>query len=574
MLTRLQATNFKTFDSVDIELGQTVVFIGPNTCGKTSALQALALWHIGLSRWNEKRAGKETPEKRPGVTINRRDLTAIPVSQANLLWRDLHVRDVTKEGAKQRTSNVRIDVVIDGVTRDRPWACGLEFDYANPESLYCRPLRQGEGAAPARMEVPPEASEVKVAFLPPMSGLADREFQKQPGEIGVLLGEGRTAEVLRNLCYQLALDARQWNDLVQTMKKLFGVTLKRPEYVRERSEITMDYEEQSGVTLDLACAGRGLHQTLLLLAFMALNPGAVLLVDEPDAHLEVLRQREIYEVLTGTAESLGSQVVVASHSEVLLNEAAGRDIVIAFVGAPHRIDDRGSQVLKSLREIGFDQYYQAEQAGWVLYLEGSTDLSILKAFARKLSHPAAACLERPFVHYIRNQPTDARNHFHALREAKRNLVGFVLCDSGCAMQAGDAGLREYAWQRREIENYLCQPETLAAYAGSVLSEEEGPLLAPLAAEHAEVMRACIEDNVPPRALKDRDDPWWHRTKISDEFLDPLFHQFFGRLGVRNLMSKTNYHVLAGYVPEDRIAPEVAQVLDMIAETAKRAKQGT
>ena len=65
-----------------------------------------------------------------------------------------------------------------------------------------------------------------------------------------------------------------------------------------------------------------------------------------------------------------------------------RDVVIAFLGKPHRIDDRGSQLLKSLRTIGFEQYYQAEQQGWVLYLEGTTDLPILQAFAHKVNHPA------------------------------------------------------------------------------------------------------------------------------------------------------------------------------------------
>ena len=47
-----------------------------------------------------------------------------------------------------------------------------------------------------------------------------------------------------------------------------------------------------------------------------------------------------------------SQIIAASHSEVVLNEAAGRDLVVAFVGKPHRIGDRGSQVQKALREIG------------------------------------------------------------------------------------------------------------------------------------------------------------------------------------------------------------------------------
>ena len=141
MLTRLTIRNFKRFGEVDIELGSPVVFVGPNNSGKTSALQALALWDIGLKRWNERRSGQATPEKRSGVPVNRRDLVAIPIPNANLLWRELHVRDVSKAGGRQQTSNVRIDVTVDGVTGDRSWTCGLEFDYANEESFYCRPLR-------------------------------------------------------------------------------------------------------------------------------------------------------------------------------------------------------------------------------------------------------------------------------------------------------------------------------------------------------------------------------------------------------------------------------------------------
>ncbi len=58
MLTSIRIRNFKRFDDVDIELGKAVVFIGPNNSGKTTVLQALALWDIGIRRWNEKRKGK------------------------------------------------------------------------------------------------------------------------------------------------------------------------------------------------------------------------------------------------------------------------------------------------------------------------------------------------------------------------------------------------------------------------------------------------------------------------------------------------------------------------------------
>jgi predicted ATPase len=55
MLTRLRIKNFKRFGDADVELGQSVVFIGPNNSGKTTALQALALWDLGLRKWNERR---------------------------------------------------------------------------------------------------------------------------------------------------------------------------------------------------------------------------------------------------------------------------------------------------------------------------------------------------------------------------------------------------------------------------------------------------------------------------------------------------------------------------------------
>ncbi len=108
MLTKLIVKNFKVLDDVEIELGNPVVFIGPNNSGKTSALQVLALWDIGLKRWNEKRKDAKTPEKRSGVTINRRDLISVPVPDANLLWHKLHVRDIQKNNGKQATENVRI----------------------------------------------------------------------------------------------------------------------------------------------------------------------------------------------------------------------------------------------------------------------------------------------------------------------------------------------------------------------------------------------------------------------------------------------------------------------------------
>lgn len=569
MLTGLAVRNFKRFEDVEIELASPVVFIGPNNSGKTSALQALALWHIGLRRWNEKRAGSSVPEKRPGVTVNRRDLVAIPMPAANLMWRQLRTRNTLRSGGRQRTENVRIEIVVTGADPAGEWRCGLEFDYANEESFYCRPLRTGTGPAPERMEVPDAAGGVEVAFLPPMSGLSASETRLDPGAIDVRVGDGRTAEVLRNLCFRVCEDDRDaWQRMTDEIERLFGVELLPPRYVAERGEITMRYREH-GVSLDLSSSGRGLQQTLLILAYMHANEGSVLMLDEPDAHLEILRQRQTYWAITEAAAATGSQIIAASHSEVLLNEAAGRHSVVAFVGAPHRIDDRGGQVLKSLQEIGFEQYAQAEQTGWVLYLEGSTDLAILQEFARRLGHEQAQrALDRPFVHYVGNQFRQAESHYYGLREALPDLRGIAVLDDLPRGHRGD-GLAVAAWRRREIENYLCSRATLDAYVEATAPEAAiGPLFEASEAERrTEAMHEAVAAIEAAMKALGRGSPWDENTKVSDDFLIPLFEAYFDRLGLPNLMRKRSFYELAAHVPLDEIDPEVTDKLDAIARTA-------
>src|SRR5438477_10349744 len=97
VLTKLEICNFKKFGKVEIELGSPVVFIGPNNSGKTTALQALALWNLGLKRWQEKYGGGKAASDHPGAAINRKDFVAAPIPSANLLFRDLHVRNIRRD---------------------------------------------------------------------------------------------------------------------------------------------------------------------------------------------------------------------------------------------------------------------------------------------------------------------------------------------------------------------------------------------------------------------------------------------------------------------------------------------
>src|SRR5947209_18852177 len=54
-ITSLRIENFRSIKSLDIELGETTVFIGPNNAGKTSILDAV---RIALTRrWGQRGTG-------------------------------------------------------------------------------------------------------------------------------------------------------------------------------------------------------------------------------------------------------------------------------------------------------------------------------------------------------------------------------------------------------------------------------------------------------------------------------------------------------------------------------------
>ncbi len=150
MLTKITIRNFKLFEEVTIPLGNGFVFIGPNNGGKTTVLQALTLWYAGLQKWADKHARREQdeiPTQRPRVTVNRLDLMSLPVAELDLIWFSRKVR-------RKSNQNIRIELIVEGINQGKEWKCGLEYDYANPEALFCRPLRIGSGSKLERMEVP------------------------------------------------------------------------------------------------------------------------------------------------------------------------------------------------------------------------------------------------------------------------------------------------------------------------------------------------------------------------------------------------------------------------------------
>jgi hypothetical protein len=356
--------------------------------------------------------------------------------------------------------------------------------HASDELIYAEP----HPSTASHPQALARAAELDVALLYPMSGISADEPLITRNRIDYHMGRGSTAEVLRNLCLVVHQNnPDDWQDITQLMYRLFKVHLTTP-LENDGGSLDLFYEQMGADRpLDLSLAGRGFQQMLLILAHLYCHKGSVLLIDEPDAHLEILRQQQIYSLLSTIADRNRCQVLIATHSEVLMQEALDNNLTLILEGLA---DDLASKpdIKESLKNFGAVHYVRARETGHVLYLEGSTDLAMLRAFADRLKHPVRDLIadgSHLNVYYLQdNRPNPsqspqeqldavegafgqkARDHFFALRRILPDLRGLEIIDNdNRGLQPTDeGGFCRSPWKRYELENYFVTPQVLLDWA--------------------------------------------------------------------------------------------------------------
>jgi len=583
----IEIENFKRFgDKQRIELDHPAVLIGPNNCGKTCAIQALALWSQALQTWYDLRKDSSAKE-RTAAPLNRLSIVAVPVQRIRFFWHNTVVR------AKREDIWVTITVGVEFEGKIHP--IPMRFSNRGDEVVYCKP---GDAvlANPALLAY---AASLRVELLYPMSGLETEEAVLQPGRIDVLLGQGQTAQVLRNLCLMVAKNSpTDWTRVVQLMHRLFNVTLDTPQET-SRGAIELHYT-QPGVrdALDLASSGRGFQQMLLIFAYLYAHKRSVLLVDEPDAHLEILRQKQVYVLLRDIAAENQSQVVMVTHSEVILDEALDNNLTLLLDG---QADDLAAKadIRNSLKHFGADHYIKARERGYVLYVEGGTDVDMLRALAERLNHPVASgwdeCINS---FYVQNNYPDKsmvselerveggfgitpRDHFNGLRNLIPTLKGLAILDNdGRDRRDSVEGALQLAyWKRYEAENYFVTPDVLRRYA--IQQYSDLTLFDGFAAEIDTVLDALILAQIfdsleadfqawkqaPSEAARVVWEAKTQRFKLST-FAEDFFRQLAARVGGGMLLKKGELHQLVAYVDPKAIATEVSEKLDLLKKLFK------
>src|SRR5688572_21068226 len=131
LLQYLEIENFKRFgEKQHIELDHPAVLIGPNNCGKTSAIQALALWSQAVRTWYDARKDSSAKE-RMATSLNRLNIVAVPVTRTRFFWHNTQVRKGNKDIAMTLTVGVEF--------RGKVCALPMRFRSQGDELVYCTP---------------------------------------------------------------------------------------------------------------------------------------------------------------------------------------------------------------------------------------------------------------------------------------------------------------------------------------------------------------------------------------------------------------------------------------------------
>jgi len=487
MITKLVLRNFKSIKEQAYDLTDFDLLVGRNNCGKSTILQALAIWQFCVNEFDRtKRAGKT------GKQIVLPNFTALPVPEFNLLWHEKVDRRYPKQNGKRAQDYILIEIEATWMSIDRqPKTFGVLLRYNSPQSVYAIPAQGWSAFRDAERD----PFFPRIAFVPPFSGLEPVEEWRDDGPIRKQIGKAQPGSILRNLLWKVcpqpaARDEKDpnrktrdlppdWIELKKMIRQWFSMELMEPQYEQGvDTQIVCEYR-QGGKSYDIIAGGSGFHQALTLLAFLYGYKPTTMLLDEPDAHMHVNLQREILDYFKRQS---GVQFLVATHAEELVKGVDTSRVVSLLSHKPQRLTS-ASGILTAMADVSNAELSQLAASPFVLYVEGETDERILRAWAPICD--AGDVLTKVCFHLMgggtkRLMKDHADRHYEGVKQVipeARRLMLFDYDTDKNAFHPGPNEIALFEWQRRNIENYLLVPDAWKRAAARALNLPEGDLFA-------------------------------------------------------------------------------------------------
>lgn len=489
MIHKLTLRNFKSIGEQSYDFTDFDLLVGRNNSGKSTVLQALAIWQFCVDEFHRAKRSGST-----GIQIVLPNFTALPVPEFNLLWKDRTDRFYPTENGSKKQKFILIEITVewhDPANVSRTF--GVELRYHSPQTIYATPV----GGWAAFRECEKTSHLPRIAFVPPFSGLEPSEKWLDVAPTRQQVGKGQPGSVLRNLLLRVCPPPPKdthgkvakgykvpddWTELANVVQRWFSVELLPPQYDSAKDvHIGVEYK-QNGKTYDLISGGSGFHQTMTLLAFLYGYQPTTILLDEPDAHLHVNLQREILEYFKKKSANKGVQFLIATHAEEFAKGVDAQQILSLLKQVPTRIQST-PEILRAMAEVSNEEITRLMGAPYILYVEGESDERIIRAWAEQcgaLPVMDKLCFKVMGGGNKQDMKRLADEHFAALKQVVPGVQRLMLFDYDGSDQAFHPTVDNPAlveWRRKNIENYLLVPPAWRRAVAQMLQCPEDDLFA-------------------------------------------------------------------------------------------------
>lgn len=470
-ISRVNIENFKRFESLAVDLRALDCLVGANNSGKTTLLQALALFDFCVHHCLERRNGSLKLKNR---TVSPEDFYVLPVTNPMDIWHDRQ----TMKGGRQR--RIEIDVTFD--TGDNVTAT-IKLDY-NRFGISVE-VRGDESVVLDRLV------DVRIAYLPVFSMFLPREERRLTAAIEDELARGRVNGVIRNLFLELKhqdRDAELTAILQRSFPALQDLNIQFDD-VTDRY-ISVGYQEEGRPKeFDIFSAGSGFQQFLYLFGFILLRRPTLVMLDEPDVHLHGSLQAVLLDELRRLTDE-GKQVLFATHSRELITRVSPENILSLESDGARRLHVAFDvyDALDRLGSIDPTQLATIQAYRRIVIIEDESDRSLLASFcAKSLGADKWQQVERRLGFcYSKGNPWKQLD-LDRLRGMLQQMITvggqalqlFVIADRDyhpsvdeLESQLSGTNLAVHVWRRAEIENYLLNVSAI----GRLLREREDQLV--------------------------------------------------------------------------------------------------
>jgi ABC-type cobalamin/Fe3+-siderophores transport system ATPase subunit len=478
--------NFKRFERLDIDLRPFDCLVGPNNSGKTTLLQALALFDFCVNNCLSRRNGTIEIRNR---SIVPEEFYVLPVSNTADLWTDRRLQT--------RNRHIFIQITVAFVEGHKVTAA-IDLSY-NRFAVSLQSTEQSQ----AWLE---QLAQFKISYLPVFSTFLPQEERRTPAVIADELARGRVNSVIRNLLLDLKKANRQ-SELVEILGRAFpdltDIAIEFDE-VSDRY-ISVTYKEKGHPKeFDVFSAGSGFQQFIYLFGFIMLRQPVVILLDEPDVHLHGTLQQALLEELRRLVES-GKQVLFATHSRDLIARMSPENILVLESGSAKRLAVAFDiyDALDTLGSVEVTQLPVIQAYRRVLVVEDQSDWNLLSTFCTTvLGTTVWQQVERRLaICYAKGNPW--KQDMARLRQQLQQMITiqgqplemFVVADrdyhpdlSELRQSLPSEHLVWHIWERAEIENYLLSEEGILNTIRDRVGKQKTQLSLDEAAFHAEFER--------------------------------------------------------------------------------------